>query len=282
MKQTEKKLKILSIGNSYAEDAFEYVPFLMETIDPGTELTFGICHYPGCTLEQHCSFFLNNSSVYTFYKCRTGEKAWNHSFEKTLSFCMADEDWDIIILQQQSYNSQYYGTYQPYLNRLTEYIFGNTKKPVKLLWHLTQSYGQDPDGGYEMFMNTSAAAQRVLKETPIEGVIPIGTALQNARATRLGQIGDQKYLFSGNHCQEGLGCQTEGYTAVMYILKLLGKNYISVLGDRTITDKEWTKDKAIPGPDGEPIGSETENLLLAQKCAVAAIKNPFSVSKISE
>ena len=278
----KKEIKILSIGNSYSEDAFSYLPFIFKTLVSEVDLTFGICHFPSCTLKQHCDFFINKKPVYVYYKCKPNDTAWTHYTEKTNLFAIEDENWDIIILQQQSFTSQNYGTYEPYIHMFTEYIFNSIKKPVKLLWHLTPSYGQNPDGGAEMFANTALCAKRVLQETPFEGIIPCGTAIQNARNTSLSQIGDNKNLSSNYHTQEGLGCQIEAYTAILSITNLLGLDYISILGDRTVTDMEWFKDKNIPGPDGEPTGSELKNLLLAQKCAIAAIKNPFSVTYIKE
>ena len=60
----KKQLKILSVGNSYAEDAFSYVPYILNNITDSVDLTFGILFYPGCSLETHCEFIESNSPKY--------------------------------------------------------------------------------------------------------------------------------------------------------------------------------------------------------------------------
>ena len=272
-------LKVLSIGNSYSHDGFCYVPFLIQDIDPEIDLTLSIAAIGGCTLQRHVECSKNDQKAYDYHKCLPGAQSW--IFKNTsIKEAILDEEWDIIILQQQSENSQRYDTYQPYLNELIDYIFKTVKKPVKLVWHLTPSYGHIGGEGIEMYNRIAYCAKRVLEETPIECVIPNGTAIQNARGTYLKELGDKQHLSGDNlHMQEGLPKQIEAYTTILTLLDLTGRSHKSIFGNKTLVNDKWLKDKRTWGT-GKPVGSITKNLLTAQKCAIMAHKYPFKVSEI--
>ena len=53
MADTPSRVRVLSIGNSFARDAFAYVPFLIEELSPGTKVDFSILYIGGCSLERH-------------------------------------------------------------------------------------------------------------------------------------------------------------------------------------------------------------------------------------
>lgn len=274
------KVKVLSIGNSFSHDAFSYVPFLMKDIDPEMELTLAIAAIGGCTVEQHATFSQTNEEKYDYHKYIPGATTWHHEGPISVKKAIQDEAWDIIIIQQQSERSQRYDTYQPYLNNFIDYIFKTVNKPVKLVWHLTPSYGHEPFEGLDMYRRIAICAQQVLKDTPVEFVIPNGTAIQNARGTYLKELGDKGHLSGDNlHMQEGLPRQIEAYTTILSLLKLTGREYISIYGNKTICSDEWLEGKKT-WTTGKSVGSVLENLETAQKCAIMAMKNPFEVSEI--
>lgn len=280
MSYANPSIKVLSIGNSFSHDAFCYVPFLMKDIAPEVDLTLEIAAIGGCSLEQHITFAKSDAKNYQFYKHVPNKEEWEVYNERTLKEALLDEKWDIIILQQQSFRSQDYSTYQPFLNDLITYIFQTIDYNTKLAWHLTPSYGHEGVEGGEMYDKISACAQRVLKDTPIQLVFPNGTAIQNARNTYLRDLGDMKHLSGDNlHMQDGLPRQIEAYTSILVLLNEMGMSYKSIFGNKTICDEEWVKNKTTWTPK-PPTGSTPGNLLTAQKCAIAAFKNPFAVSEI--
>lgn len=274
------QLKVLSIGNSFSHDAFCYVPYLIKDIAPDIDLTLEIAAIGGCSLEMHDNFSKNNEPNYQFYKHVPNKTEWEVYNERPIKEALLDEKWDIIILQQQSERSQHYETYQPYLDNFISYIFNTINYNTKLAWHLTPSYGHTGNEGIEMYERIAACSKRVLAETPIEIVFPNGTAIQNARNTYLKDLGDQKHLSGDNlHMQDGLPRQIEAYTTILTLLKVTGNEYRSIFGNKTICDEEWVKGKSTWTPK-PPVGSTLENLPTAQKCAIAAVKNPFTVSEI--
>lgn len=81
--------------------------------------------------------------------------------------------------------------------------------------------------------------------------------------------------------QEGLPCQIAAYTFILAILDIYGFKEYSINGETTRVTSDWTQGKNIPSPHGDPVGSTDANCLLAQKCAIMAIKNPFEVTDMS-
>lgn len=273
-------IKVLSIGNSFSHDGFSYVPFLLKDIDQDIDLTFSIAAIGGCTVEHHLDCATNNKAEYDYHKFLPGATTWYHEGPITVEKAIQDEAWDVIIIQQQSERSQRYDTYQPYLNEFINYIYKTVKKPVKLVWHLTPSYGHEAFEGLEMYNRIALCAQQVLKDTPIEYIIPNGTAIQNARGTYLKTLGDKGHLSGDNlHMQEGLPRQIEAYTTILCIEDWCGRGFKSIYGNKTIIDEKWLEGKRT-WSTGNPVGSTIENLPVAQKCAIMAFKNPFAVSEI--
>ena len=100
--QGQKSLKVLSIGNSFSHDGFSYVPFLMQDIAPEVDLTFAIAAIGGCTLEQHDTYSKEKEPRYDVHKYVPGATTWIHKNPIHIKEAILEEDWDIIILQQQT------------------------------------------------------------------------------------------------------------------------------------------------------------------------------------
>lgn len=282
----QREIRVLSIGNSYSRDAFSYVPFIMHGIAPDVKLTFGIMYFPGMSLKGHLDRITDEASVYEYDKFMPQSGAWKTVKKVTAESIVKDEPWDIVILQQASTDSKNFATYQPYLDGIINWLYGELAHPVRLGWLLTPAYptgysllndyGITSDG---MFNMISGCAKRVVDSTPVDFVIPCGTAVQNARCTPLDSVGNFRHLsFEGRHLQEGLGCQVEAYVAVLSVLSMTSP-YMSIFGDRTRVTSDWVVGKNIPGPDGKPVGSTDANCAIAQKCAVMAFKHPFEITR---
>lgn len=104
-------MKLLSIGNSFSEDAHGYLYDLFKSAGEDTYLV-NAC-IPGCTLEMHWNSLIHNEEnyLYQFNGVTTKENA-------VLRDILTSEKWDVITLQQVSHYSGQYETYQPYLSDL--------------------------------------------------------------------------------------------------------------------------------------------------------------------
>ena len=189
--------------------------------------------------------------------------------------------------------------YQPHCNNLINLISEYVKYAVKFVWYQPMVRPAKTNGGVnwndaeilEHYEDTADSSKRLLEETILEAVVPVGTAIQNVRTIpSLKILGDYAnnvnnssglgYLTAndGVHLQEGLPCQIGAYTFVLKLLELYGFNEYSIIGETTRVTESWTANKAIPGPHGNCIGSDDKNCIIAQKCAIMAVKNPYQVT----
>lgn len=296
---SKKVIRLLSIGNSYSSDALMYVPFILRNMGINADIQMGLLIQSGSSLKKHVDNFNSEAPNYSFH-LHTGESSWSSMSNKTIQYALSYQ-WDYVILQQVSGSSTDWSTYQPYLNQLIEHINEYTRSQVKFGWYTVQSKPAATINGANWDDNTILLnyeniienAKRVLNETACEFVIPVGTAIQNARTiTAIKQLGDYTnnplntsncgYLtYDGTHLQEGLPSQIAAYTFVLSILELYGFSDYSIIGESTRVTSKWEKGKKIVGRNGAPIGSNAENCLIAQKCVIMAMQHPFEVTDMN-
>lgn len=285
----QTNLKILHIGNSYTQDCTTYAPFIMDGLADKTgdklNITFASCYYSGASIADYNDFFDNESAVIRYNKRLNNKATYETAKEnQTIQQILADEDWDVITVQQAS---AYAGTWSTFsgLNDLLDKIIGYCAsthgKPVKIGWLMPQlRYSLiETTGSYAAIID---CVEKVIQTTPIDFVIPCGTAIQNARGTSLDGVGASGHLTydANGHLQEGLPVLLACYVTALKTLELCGMPYHGILGEQTRPTDSWISGHNIPGQNGTSTGVTDENCLLAQKCAIAAIKKPFEITTI--
>ncbi len=147
--------KILSIGNSFSEDATRYLEAMA-----GGELFVRNCYIGGCSLKMHYDNIVADAAAYDYQKDGEG------LHKIALSDALTREKWDYVTVQQVSAQSGIYDTYEPYLCELIAYI--KEKCPTaEILFHRTWpyevgssnpgfvNYGCDRDAMYEAIVRTT-------------------------------------------------------------------------------------------------------------------------------
>lgn len=109
--QQPDTLRILGIGNSFTDDGMMYLPELLEAAGI-RNVVLGRLYIAGCSLERHCREYAGNAPAYIYYKS-TSNRWETVSKKATLLDGIADERWDVVVLQQASGKSGIYPTYQP-------------------------------------------------------------------------------------------------------------------------------------------------------------------------
>ncbi|MGM9739066.1 MAG: DUF4886 domain-containing protein [Candidatus Cryptobacteroides sp.] len=186
-------LRILSIGNSFSDDAVEWYLHDIAKAD-GKVMIIGNMYIAGCPLERH----LDNS--------RTGAK--DYSYRKigadgvrsiTPGYCLedalADEKWDVVTMQQSSPISGQYSSWEASLPGLYAYLKAHVAEGTRFAIHQTWAYEQtsthkgfvnyDKDQ-MKMYNAIVDAVDRAADLIGVGIVIPVGTAVQNARTSFLG------------------------------------------------------------------------------------------------
>lgn len=192
---TIKSLKVLAIGNSFSVDAMEHL-YTIAKAEGVSEIVLGNLYIGGCPLNQHADNIKTGEAAYKYYKNTTGEWAVNPQYVSLLQG-LQDEQWDIITMQQSSGNSGLTDTYQPYLDELIAFVNENKTNPeAKLFWHMTWAYQSDsthvPFANYgnnqnSMYLGIVNALQKSVEPVnAFEKTLPVGTAIQNARTSFVG------------------------------------------------------------------------------------------------
>lgn len=290
--ETVPDIKLLAIGNSFAINELIYTPFLLKEILPKVNFTLGILHVGSSSLEAHWNNAKKDTAVYQYLEYSNSMKSWSSKTNQKTKDILNKNDWNYVTLQQVSSSAPNYETYQPYLDSLLNYLAEN-KPGITPLWTLTHAYAD----GYsskdyphdcvsdDMYYNIVDAALSVINNTTIERLIPYGTAVQNARKTRLTEYGgenkDFKQLtYEGQHLQAGLPCLVAGYASTQAILDLYGIKR-SIMDSQFIVDKDVTtglKKFWPPIEQGSVQDIAPDDYYIAKICALNAIFNPYNIT----
>ena len=204
-----KSLKVLAIGNSFSDDAMEYLAIIAKAAGI-EEIVLGNLYIGGCSLATHYNNANANNANY-IYRKNTGD-GWISTSNTAIETALEDEEWTIITMQQVSQNSGLGNTIEgsnpdfPYLSSLITTIQGKIKYKFKyettpkIYWHMTWAYAESSThGGFANYDNDQMtmynAIVNTVKETispffaktkvdqKITGFIPSGTAIQNLRSS---------------------------------------------------------------------------------------------------
>ena len=286
----EGGLNVLALGNSFACDAYSYVPYILQQSMPFEDVYFGILHHGAGSLMIHYNNHMVNKDPYdTYYNFNvTGHWHTLGNSVATIDSVLTSRDWDIVLLQQLSDQSRNYWYYQPYFNNLVDSI--KSKVPgVHIGWLVNPLYadgyivGSDSYSSDTMFVDIAECAQRLLNETELNFVIPAGTAIQNARHTELDALGNFGHLsYDGRHLQDGLPCLIEALTVAQTLADYIGEDAPVEGVNLEVTDSWASNTAVIPQFAGPVIGMSASQVALGKKCVKAAIENPLSVTLVAD
>ena len=227
-------MRILSIGNSYSQDAHRYLHRL--SVAAGEPISTVNLYIGGCSLERHGQ------------NLQTGEKAYLYIYDGentelyvSLQDAVEHCTYDVVTLQQASHYSTDYATYQPYLNRLYEYV--KTYQPnARILIHETWAYEDrcqrmldklGYDSAERMYAELHCAYARAAESLGVE-IIPAGTAMQLAVRNGLTPIHRDSFHASLDYGRYLL--------AATWFMKLTGKRLDGVLLPSFDTDAPLDSD----------------------------------------
>ena len=256
---TKDSLKILSVGNSFAEDTSQYAPNV--ALDLGFKnVHIGTLYIGGCSINRHYANAQANANAYEFYE-NNGD-GWRTTHEVSIETAVKSDDWDFISIQHGTGDGSRYTLAESYKNlaALVEYIRGIAQPSVKIAFNM--AWVMEPDGAHpeireyngdqlKMYQNLTDVTEHVVMPQGIDIISPAGTAVQNARAT--GKLGCL--------CRDGfhLSYDKGRYVAALTFIEALTKMDISGV---------------TYAPDGV---SDGERKMLIE-CADKAVKNPFDIT----
>jgi len=176
-------MKLLSIGNSFSQDAHRWLHKLAAA--QGTLLETTNLYIGGCSLQTHWENFAADAALYDL-EPNGGAALRKISIKEALLM----DSWDVITLQQASHYSGIAETYYPYLTELAENI-RELCPSSKLYFHQTWAY--ETDSRHDMFYLYDNDQQQmydrltaVINEAAAcinAPLIPVGRIVQHLRST---------------------------------------------------------------------------------------------------
>ena len=264
-------LRVLSIGNSFSIDANLILPQVV--VDAGVPRDNFVLYatiYAGASLEYWDNMYTTDTPLpYVHYMggklLRLEDKEW------TLRTLLQSQPWDVVVIQQASALSTNHKSFQPYMNRMIEYIRQDCpNKHVRIGWQLTWSYPQTATSGpvyEEGWRKIAMIANQKCHDAGIDFIIPSGTAIQNARTTELGEDSNG-ITRDGLHLSFGVGVYIAAMTWYESIFRpIYGKSIIGVPVSKAIKDCDRGKEGFQEITD--------ENYLICQQCVKEAVSDPL-------
>lgn len=256
----QRVVKILAIGNSFSEDAVEQNLHELAEAE-GIQTIIGNMYIAGCPLEKHVKNAREDAAAYAYRKVGL-DGVKREQKNVSLATALSDEEWDYVCLQQSSFYSGMYETYQASLPELVQYVKERLPRKTKLMLHQTWAYAANSThDGFKNYNNNQLtmyyaivdAVKRASKLTGIKLIIPSGTAIQNARTSFIGDHMNR----DGYH----LDLQVGRYTAACTWFESIFR-------------------KNVVGNPYCPEGVNKAQWKVAQWAAHEAVKHPFRITDL--
>ena len=172
-----KEIKLLTIGNSFADSAFVYLPQV--TASAGDKIVMERANIGGCPMSKHWKFVEKSEADPTF-------KPYYGKY--SLRDKLQSKKWDIVTIQQVSGESWKPESYEPYAKNLQNYVKKYAPQ-AELLMQETWAYRADEFRLHnwkisqrQMYDRLRAAYRKAAAELGVR-LIPTGDAVQLARET---------------------------------------------------------------------------------------------------
>ena len=182
-------MNILSIGNSFSEDAQRYLHGIAKS--DGVELyTVNLC-IGGCPLSSHARNARTGDAAYTFQ-----ENGIITNRLISLKEGLELVEWDIVTIQQVSTHSFIEESYYPHVFEVVEFVRAHAPK-AKLVIQKTWAYEDGCDrleelrsdrNSVSMYNELCAAYESVGKKISADGIIPSGDLFELMRQKKVGGL----------------------------------------------------------------------------------------------
>ena len=200
-------MDILSIGNSFSQDAHKYLKDVAAAA--GVNIFNVNLFIGGCPFELH---FRNMKGDYDAYSLEVAGIITG--FKVSIKEALLSRPWSVITVQQSSPSSPKPDTYTPYGDELVKYIRELCPK-AKIYVHQTWAYDEESERirqiGFEnrdaMFAALKSAYSTFAERVGADGIIPCGEALQKLTA-----LGAAKVHRDMHHADLGIGRYTLALT----------------------------------------------------------------------
>lgn len=194
-------MKVLSIGNSFSQDAHRYLHRLAKA--DGTDLKSVNLYIGGCSLQRHYINMLDDVPGYDFEF--NGEPT---GIKVSIRQALISDTWDYVTVQQASHFSGEYDTYTPYIEQLAAYVrkyCPKAKLYVLQTWAYEEGCSRITERtpfqtASEMYGALCHAYRAAARDIAADGIVPCGDAMMYAARNSAFQLHRDTF-----HASRGLG-----------------------------------------------------------------------------
>ena len=287
VKSEKQKIKILAVGNSIAQDSYSYVPFI-SLIKENFDLTIGVAYISSASFITHLNNFFEKK--YSYHKINPNENKWTTLTNYSLEQIIQDEDWTHVTFQQASGSSFDYSSHsdlKELLIKVKSKLKTNPKfgwlfipvRPEKYVLSINTYSETELEKYYILLVST---IKKIMDEYNFDFIFPVGTAIRNALNKKSGidKLKDENNLDvnmdnnDNKHMRNGLPKLIESYTIAEQLLRMF-KIKSSISNDKIEIDFNASTEWKCPGNRKFAGPVNDVNRVIAQKCAIAAVDDPY-------
>ena len=267
-------ISICVLGNSYSNDSFSYVPFILK--QQGITCCLHIYSRNSGSLRDLDTEWEKGSSA-THYTIDTRhDKKWHTSTVLSAERMLSLQVWDMVSIQQASRQVEVEDSYFPYLDNVIGRVSQICPYTFDLAWFM--AYNRADDNANDVNLSVQ---RRIVEMSDFDIVFPVATAIFNCQANpQLARLGDSTYgkMYAEDnvHLQEGLPCYIAALSITEAILRKMDPSK-TILGDRIRPTQQWIESVGGIAPNGPSVGVNEENCNLAQKAALCANDHLFEI-----
>ena len=261
MNKIPETLKVLFVGNSFSVDTAQHLPEVALSMGV-KELHIGVLYIGGCSTRRHYTNITENIKGYDYYESYAHNGEWSCTSGVSSNDAIVSDDWDVIALQHGTIDGSrntdiaYYDKFAPLVAEINA-LAPKAKIYFNMHWvgegHHTHpeivSFGGDTQKMYDII--TDIVKNHISKTEKLFGITYAGTAIQNARTSKLETLNRDGY-----HLSLGVG---------RYIAAL---TFFACITGADIKNIEWAC----------PEMTEYEKAV-AIESVINALKNPYAVTK---
>lgn len=280
-------INICVLGNSYSNDSFSYVPFILGQYGVTCKIEI---YYRG-SLSLHdldeqwyddgkygkADLDGGNHNRFHYVIDTRHDRKWSQPPIESAATIVSSDNWDVITIQQGGRRCRFEETYYPYLENVIKRIEGTClNKEYQLTWFMAYNEANDNQNEESIRMQ-----KRIVEAFPFDIVLPVATAIFSSQQNEdLAKLGDSQYhrMYASDnvHLQEGLPCYIAALTVSQAILDALGIEK-SIEGNTIRPTQDWITSINGITQNGKSTGVTEENCALAQRAALQAIQHPFEI-----
>lgn len=281
--ESNAKLKILFIGNSFTKDAVEHLPGMLAAAGI-KDIKLYHMYYGGRRIFEYTNGY-TTSVDYHCYKCENGATSWTDVTGHSLHEIVSSDKWDIVTIQEHTGRAvawDWTESQKAAVQGLVDKVKADCpEKTPDFHFIMSQAYHDmnkiaTADRGQKNFTTTEemynvivSMTKKLMDDVPFKDVIATGTCLQNLRTSSLNN--SMCLTRDGYHMDYGISRYA---AACMMFEKLISPSFDNVKLDTNAY--RYNVSNTTSGSYSTPVTDA--NAPIALQAARYALEKPYVVT----